>query len=409
MGTELQGTEVFTEEVAMLLHAWHQNHLQISKQVRAGTAIRQFRNRGFSAITTQEKPVHFDPFPAPTASVVPFLEAIVESAYGIGPQIRSVSIEHLLRTRDVAIQTPEGTIRKHHAAFTELKVTLLYRYNNRIYKGEAFAGDVSGLFLMHTPSELVETAYTAAEHLAAAHAPMAGKMPVVMAPGWCGVWLHEAIGHPLEADVWQHHRLFSPKKDQPIASEWVNVLDDPTLEDERAYFPFDDEGSLASRRYLIKEGRIESLLSERESKKYGNLTPILRARRSSYLQPPMPRMSNVFLASRGFSPEEIISELSTGLFVQTPGKAVFNPHSRMVQVFVKEGFAIKDGKRSTPLTGFWVGGTPNEMLMALEKVGNDFKMERGRGYCEKKRQIVPISVGQPTIRFRSLHVCPTAS
>lgn len=409
MVTELQGTEVFTEHVVLLQHAWHQNHLQVSQQHHAGTAIRQFRNRGFSAITAQEKLVHFDPFPAPTASVVPFLQAIVECAYAIGPQIRSVSIEHQLRTRDVAIQTPEGSTRKYHAAFTELKVTLLYRYNNRLFKGEAFAGDASGLFLMHTPSELVETAHTAAEHLALAHVPVTGKMPVVMAPGWCGVWLHEAIGHPLEADVWQNHRIFAPKKDQQIAPEWVTVLDDPTLQDERAYFPFDDEGSLASCGYLIKDGRLESLLSVRESENYGGLTPVFRARRSSYVHSPMPRMSNLFLAPGVFSPEEIISELSAGIYVQTPGKAVFNPHSRMVQVFVKEGFFIKDGELTTPLTGFWVGGTPEEMLTAVEAVGNDFKMERGRGHCEKKGQIVPISVGQPTVRFRSLQIDPSAT
>ncbi|MBL7978349.1 MAG: TldD/PmbA family protein [Bacteroidetes Order II. Incertae sedis bacterium] len=403
MGNE----EVFHEKTTYLQHVWHQNHLQTSQVIHRGTAIRRFQNDFLvtSAILPQNPP--FDPFPAPSPELVPFLNVIAETAYFASPQVRSLKIEHLSRSREIDLKTPEGFRGHYFHTFNELRLTLNCRVHNALCTGHATNGSSSqDTFFEPSVDHLVQAALTNALHQTTAEVPARGEMPVVMSSGWNGIWLHEAIGHPSEADVWQQYPFLGDPDGRKIAPETVNVIDHPTLEGARVFLPFDDEGSQTNPVFLIRSGCFEGLLTDRKTAFQTKRLGMARARRSSFLHPPMPRMSNLCLLPGDNAPRDLLMGIREGIYVQTAGTAVFNPKRRMVQVFVKTGFKIQDGKLTTPLAGFWVGGPPHKMLRAIEALGNDFKLETGRGHCEKKEQIVPISVGQPSVRFSSLWVGP---
>ena len=58
----------------------------------------------------------------------------------------------------------------------------------------------------------------------------AGPQTVVLAPGWSGILLHEAVGHGLEADfIRKGTSLFAGKLGQKVASDLVTVIDDGTM------------------------------------------------------------------------------------------------------------------------------------------------------------------------------------
>ena len=47
-------------------------------------------------------------------------------------------------------------------------------------------------------------------------------------------------------------------------------------------------------------------------------------------------------------------------------------------------------------------------LRRIEGIGNDLAVEQTRGTCGKDSQMVPVGVGQPTVRFSSITVGGTA-
>ncbi len=67
---------------------------------------------------------------------------------------------------------------------------------------------------------------------------------MVLAPGWSGILLHEAVGHGLEADfIRKGTSLFAGKLGQKVASDLVTVIDDGTMANARGSLNVDDEGN----------------------------------------------------------------------------------------------------------------------------------------------------------------------
>ena len=72
----------------------------------------------------------------------------------------------------------------------------------------------------------------------------AGKMDVVMQNGWGGVLVHEAVGHPLEADnIAKKIGAFTGKMGQKVAIAVFTMVDDGSLPNFRGTTNFDDEGT----------------------------------------------------------------------------------------------------------------------------------------------------------------------
>src|ERR1700678_171086 len=87
----------------------------------------------------------------------------------------------------------------------------------------------------------------------------AGPQTVVLAPGWSGILLHEAIGHGLEADfIRKGTSLFAGKLGQSVASDKVTVIDDGTVANARGSLNIDDEGQPGERKVLIEKGVLKS-------------------------------------------------------------------------------------------------------------------------------------------------------
>jgi len=100
-----------------------------------------------------------------------------------------------------------------------------------------------------------EAARQAIATLGAVPAP-AGPQTVVLAPGWSGILLHEAVGHGLEADfIRKGTSLFAGKLGEKVASELVTVIDDGTVAGGRGSLNVDDEGNPGERKVLIEKAR----------------------------------------------------------------------------------------------------------------------------------------------------------
>ena len=82
--------------------------------------------------------------------------------------------------------------------------------------------------------------------LLAAVDPAPGEWPVVLGSKSSGVMVHEAVGHPLEADSnWQKTSIMWDKLGQMVASPLVTIYEDATIPGYRGSLNVDDEGNAA--------------------------------------------------------------------------------------------------------------------------------------------------------------------
>jgi TldD protein len=65
---------------------------------------------------------------------------------------------------------------------------------------------------------------------------------------------------------------------------------------------------------------------------------------------------------------------------------------------------IEKGRLGAPVGPLTVSGEIREILRDIAMVGDDFKYDRGTSYCQKNGQVLPVRVGQPTIKIEKLWV-----
>src|SRR3954463_2128495 len=126
-----------------------------------------------------------------------------------------------------------------------------------------------------------EAARQAVATLGAGPAP-AGPQTVVLAPGWSGILLHEAVGHGLEADfIRKGTSLFAGKLNEKVASDLVTVIDDGPMANARGSLNVDDEGNAPQFKVLIEQGVLKGYMYDSLNAKLMGQTSTGSGRRES--------------------------------------------------------------------------------------------------------------------------------
>jgi len=249
-----------------------------------------------------------------------------------------------------------------------------------------------------------ESARQAVSMLGAVEAP-AGPSTVVLAPGWSGVLLHEAVGHGLEADfIRKGTSLFAGKLGEKVASELVTVIDDGTVAQGRGSLNMDDEGNPAQRKVLIENGILKGYLYDDLNARLMGAQTTGSGRRESFRHAPLPRMTNTFLAPGQHDPGEIVRSVSKGLYAANFGGGQVDITNGNFVFEVSEAYLIEDGRITRPVRGATLIGVGPVALRNVSMVGNDPRHDPGLGTCGKDGQSVPVGVGLPTVRIDDITV-----
>ncbi len=255
-------------------------------------------------------------------------------------------------------------------------------------------------FKKHDAFELARKAADTAVELLSAKTPKAGTYPVILDQELAGVFIHEAVGHAVEADhVLEGNSILAGKIGQQIASPLITVYDDPSMH-EYGYYPFDDEGAESKRTTVIEDGVLKSFLHSRESA--GRLGGSSRNSRAQGYARPVIRMSNTFIAPDGMKFEEMLGELKDGIYLKGSRGGQVNPGEGVFQFNAERGFMVENGELTTPLRDVSLSGHTLEILNSVAAVGNDREMNSGR--CGKAGQLVPVSDGAPHVQVRKAMV-----
>jgi TldD protein len=241
-------------------------------------------------------------------------------------------------------------------------------------------------------------------NLSADPAP-AGTFDIVLASGWPGVMLHEAVGHGLEGDFNRKKTsAFAGLMGQQVAAKGVTVVDDGTIAERRGSLTIDDEGTPSGRNVLIEDGKLVGYMQDRQNARLMGMKATGNGRRESYAHEPMPRMTNTFMTAGDKPPEEIIASVDKGIYAVSFGGGQVDITSGKFVFGCTEAYMIENGKVTRPIKGAMLIGNGPDAMHRVSMIGNDMKLDTGIGMCGKAGQGVPVGVGQPHLRMDKMTV-----
>jgi TldD protein len=262
------------------------------------------------------------------------------------------------------------------------------------------------------PSKLAEEAKALFNNLKYGKPTPKGKLNVVAAPEVVGIAMHESVGHPYEADrilgreaAQAGESFMTPDMiGRKMAEDFVNVVDDPAVPGSAGYFLFDDEGVRVRRKYLIKDGRINELLHNRETAVAMNTKSNGSARAMDYESEPIVRMSNTFLLPGELSEEEIIEDVKLGVYMKSFMEWNIDDKRVNERYVGSEAYLIQKGEITHPVKKPVLETTTFNFFSSIEAVGDKIGYHAGTCGKGEPSQGVPVWMGGPTVKLKGIRL-----
>ena len=328
------------------------------------------------------------------------------------PFVKNVMATLQSEKETVLIATLDGELTADIRPQLYLSISVLVEKAGKSEQGMSGGGARTGFGFL--TRERVETwcnraLAEALQNVEAQPAP-SGVMPVVLGPGWPGILLHEAVGHGLEADAHRKETsIFTGKLGTRVAPAGVTIVDDGSLPERRGSLSVDDEGTPTARTVLIEDGILTGLLTDRLNATLLGVPLTGNGRRESFATLPLPRMTNTFMLSGEYAPEEIIASVKNGLYAAHFAGGQVDITSGDFVFTMSGARRIRNGRLAEPVKGATLIGRGDKALLGIRLVGNDSILDDGIGQCGKDGQNCPVGVGLPTLRIDSLTVGGTSA
>jgi TldD protein len=338
---------------------------------------------------------------------IALVERADRAARAFDPRVEKVMASLGEETKRVRIASSAGVLVEDVQPLFSIRVSVIASEKGVRREGSAGGGGRLGpeFFDTRSPEHFArEAARMAVTLLVAVEAP-AGPMPVVLAPGWPGILLHEAVGHGLEGDFNRKGlSAFSGRIGQRVAAPGVTVVDDGTIADRRGSLNVDDEGNRPGRTVLIEDGVLRGYLQDRLNAGLMGLPATGNGRREGYASFPLPRMTNTFMLAGTDDPDEIVRSVPRGLYAKHFGGGQVDITSGKFVFSATEAYLIEGGRLGPPVFGATLIGNGPDVLTKVTRVGHDLRLDEGVGTCQKAGQSVPVGVGLPTILVSEITV-----
>lgn len=276
---------------------------------------------------------------------------------------------------------------------------------NNIQTAHDSIGEAAGFELVREKEEMAEEVASQAVSLLSADPVEGGQYTVLLNPKLAGVFIHEAFGHLCEADhFYKNDRLqeimtlgrkFGPGN--------LNVVDEGFIKGRRGNLPYDEEGVPRKKTYLIKNGKLNSFLHNRETAAKMGQDPTGNARAISYRHEPIVRMTNTYIESGEKSFEDLIGSIDHGIYA----KDAYGGQTQLEQFTFSagHGFLIEDGEIGPMVRDVVLTGNIFRSLENISGIGDDLDIIGSAGGCGKGGQMpLPVTDGSPHLRIEDVTI-----
>ena len=320
-------------------------------------------------------------------------------------EITQVSLGFIENEKYITVANSNGTYIKTNSYRTRF-IGLFYTEDENEKANEFLSyGKSKGYEILdefNLEEESLKTAQSAVDKLTAKDFK-GGELPVIIAPGFGAVIFHEACGHGLEAtSVATDQSVFCNLQGKKIASDKVTLIDDGTIENEWGSNIFDDEGNYTQKNILIENGILKEYLVDTINIKRMNSNSNGCGRRQNYDYAPTSRMSNTYIAPGNDTFEDMLKSIELGVYCKRMSGGSVNPTTGDFNFAVDTAYLIEKGKITDMIKGITLIGNSKDVLHQVEMVSNDLVLSDG--YCGSKSGMVPVTIGQPTIKISKILV-----
>jgi predicted Zn-dependent protease len=243
-----------------------------------------------------------------------------------------------------------------------------------------------------------------------------GNMHLLLAPDQMILQIHESIGHPLELDrILGDERNYAGTSfvttdmfgSYQYGSELLNVTFDPTRPEQLASYGFDDEGTPASKEFVIEKGVLLRPLGSATSQARAEMPGVANARACAWNRPPIDRMANLNVEPGETSFEDMVKSVENGVFMQTNCSWSIDDSRNKFQFGCERAQIIKDGELTTVVKKPNYRGISATFWRNLTAVGDEASLlVMGTPNCGKgePNQVIRVGHASPACLFAGVDV-----
>lgn len=342
----------------------------------------------------------------PMSTFLPFLQKLEADVRSRDSRIVKVIVNLAFQVSDILMYNSQKELKWDTRPMGSISLSAVFKQGNLTENKSTSRSFRSGAEML-TPAlarEMADDIVKGIDDRFAAKRPKGGQMPVVMGAGASGILLHEAMGHAFEADFNRKGTsIFADKMGQQICPKGIQIIDDGTLRGNRGSLNFDDEGIPGQKTYMVEDGVLTSYLHDRISATHYGVRPTGNGRRESFRYAPLPRMRATYMESGPAKAEDLVAEVSNGIFVDEFANGQVQIGEGDFTFYVKSGYLIENGKLTQPVKDINIIGNGPQALADIRGVANDLSIDPGAWTCGKE-QSVPVSCGIPTVLIGHLTV-----
>ncbi|MDY6910945.1 MAG: TldD/PmbA family protein [Chloroflexota bacterium] len=316
------------------------------------------------------------------------------------PKVQTSSIGYADGRKKVTFANSQGSFIEQTNPDVTIRLAVVARDGGDVQQSHLSLGSRGEFGFVEELHDQVREMAKRAVDLLAAPQVKGGEYTVVLDPILAGVFTHEAFGHLSESDfVYENDKMREIMVlGRTFGDKHLNIIDGAAVPDLRGSYKYDDEGTPATKTYLINKGVLVGRLHSRETAAKMGEQPTGNARAISYQHQPIVRMTNTFIEPNGTSFEDMISDVKEGVYAKNWYGGMTS--MEMFTFSAGEAYMIRNGKVTELMRPVVLTGNVFTTLQNIDAIGNDLDMNEGGGCGKGGQSPLPVSNGSPHIRIR---------
>jgi len=383
------------------------NYLDIAEDIRRTIELPKLTQEHVSVGMLEEDNLvksfcREDENPVSEAEAVSRLSEIKDTIKGFGDNVvNAMGIYNNLRVSKIFISKNKEL--DQYYTWTNVYAIAVVRNESGMKMGRAVCGYSDSLKTFEECKSKLKDTYDLACKLLDAKPIAPGTYDIITDPSITGLIAHEAFGHGVEMDMFVKNR--AKAKDfvgDYVASPLVNMHDGAASTHSVASYFFDDDGVLAHDTLIIKEGILQTGISDALSALQLKTEPTGNGRRESFERKAYARMTNTYFSKGTDKLEDMIKSIKHGYYLCETNNGMEDPKNWAIQCTAEYGIEIVDGKLTDNyVSPVVISGYVPDLLKSISMISDEFVVT-GSGFCGKgHKEWVRVSDGGPHLKAKA--------